>query len=198
MSLDDYLNAPEVADPLTRLDCVPVVDGANALIVMRADHPAAQNQPEITVKALRSFHNIDDQQGDGLSTGLAALAPSLWTDSGLSPAQMDVVSIYDDYPVMVLAQLQDLGFFEADGAKQFIHESIASGRLALNTSGGQLSAGQAGAACSLHGLVEVMRQLSAQAGERQVTQARYGLVTGYGMVEYRYGMCSTALVLEAL
>ncbi|MGN6025506.1 thiolase family protein [Alcaligenes faecalis] len=198
MSLDDYLSAPEVADPLTRLDCVPVVDGANALIVMRADHPAAQNQPEITVKALRSFHNIDDQQGDGLSTGLAALAPSLWADSGLSPAQMDVVSIYDDYPVMVLAQLQDLGFFEADGAKQFIHESIATGRLALNTSGGQLSAGQAGAACSLHGLVEVMRQLSAQAGERQVAQARYGLVTGYGMVEYRYGMCSTALVLEAL
>ncbi|MFT2242638.1 thiolase C-terminal domain-containing protein, partial [Klebsiella pneumoniae] len=95
---------------------------------------------------------------------------------------MDVLSIYDDYPVMVLAQLQDLGFFRADNAKQFIHESIATGRVPLNTSGGQLSAGQAGAACSLHGLVEVMRQLSGQAGERQVAQARYGLVTGYGMV----------------
>ncbi len=198
MSLDDYLNAPDVAWPLGRLDCVPVVDGANAIIVTRQDHPAVQGKPGITVRALRSLHNIDDQQGDGLSTGLARLAPDLWPQSGLSPADMDVVSIYDDYPVMVLAQLQDLGFFQAQDAKRFIHEEIATGRLALNTSGGQLSAGQAGAACSLHGLVEVMRQLGGQAGERQLAQARYGLVTGYGMVEYRYGMCSTALILESL
>ncbi|WP_341668084.1 thiolase family protein [Alcaligenes sp. SDU_A2] len=198
MSLDDYLNAPDVAWPLGRLDCVPVVDGANAIIVTRQDHAAAQGKPGITVRALRSLHNIDDQQGDGLSTGLARLGPQLWPESGLSPADMDVVSIYDDYPVMVLAQLQDLGFFQPQDAKRFIHDQIATGRLALNTSGGQLSAGQAGAACSLHGLVEVVRQLSGQAGERQVAQARYGLVTGYGMVEYRYGMCSTALILEAL
>jgi acetyl-CoA acetyltransferase len=70
--------------------------------------------------------------------------------------------------------------------------------LPVNTSGGQLSAGQAGAAGGMHGLVEAVTQLRGEAGERQVRDATRALVSGYGMVEYRYGMCANAVVLEAV
>ena len=108
---------------------------------------------------------------------------------------MDVVSVYDDYPAMVLAQLADLGF-APNGLRTLIHEQIATMALPVNTSGGQLSAGQAGAAAGLHGLVEAVWQMRGQAGGRQVPDAQLALVCGYGMVQYRYGMCANAVVLE--
>jgi acetyl-CoA acetyltransferase len=66
----------------------------------------------------------------------------------------------------------------------------------MNTSGGLLSAGQAGAAGGMHGLVEVVRQLQHATGERQVANARLAVVSGYGMVLYRYGAAAVAAVLE--
>jgi acetyl-CoA acetyltransferase len=120
------------------------------------------------------------------------VAAVLWEDAGAGPHDADVVSVYDDYPAMALVQLADLGF--APDPQRFLREQL--GQVALNTSGGQLSAGQAGAAGGMHGLVEVVRQLLGQAGERQVAGARLGVVSGYGMVLYRYGACANAVVLE--
>jgi acetyl-CoA acetyltransferase len=198
LTLDDYLAAPRVADPLGRFDCVPVVCGANAVVVARADLVKARAEganPPLCVRALQCCYNPDHQAGDGLQTGLAALAAPLWTQARVTPADIDVISVYDDYPVMTLIQLADLGF-APDGDLRALIARIASRELAVNTSGGQLSAGQAGAAGGMHGLVEAIRQLQGAAGERQVPQARLALVSGYGMVQYRHGMCANAVVLE--
>ena len=188
LSLVDYLREPLVADPLCRLDCVPVVAGADAVVV--SAHGAG-----VRVRSLVALHNADQQEGDGLTTGLARVAARLWDEAGAEPADVDVVSVYDDYPAIVLAQLADLGF-APDGDLERLAAAAAAGSPATNTSGGQLSAGQAGAAGGMHGLVEVVRQLGGQAGERQLPGPRLGLVTGYGMVAYRYGACANAAVLE--
>ena len=115
----------------------------------------------------------------------------------MTPTDMHIVSVYDDYPVMVLVQLADLGFAPDGNVKALIHR-IKTKELAVNTSGGQLSVGQAGAAGGMHGLVETITQLNGQAGSRQVPSARRGVVSGYGMVQYRYGMCANAVVLESV
>jgi acetyl-CoA acetyltransferase len=193
LTLDAYLDAPMVAEPLGRFDCVPVVSGANAVILARAD--LVRHTANVRVRGLRCLYNPDHQAGDGLQTSLATIAGDLWRESGLAPDDMDVVSVYDDYPVMVLAQLADLGFAPANDLRALIGR-IGSHELAVNTSGGQLSAGQAGAAGGMHGLVEAITQLRDAAGERQVRDARRAVVSGYGMVEYRYGMCANAVVLE--
>ncbi len=191
LTMADYLAAPIVADPLSRYDCAPVVAGADALVVT-----AGGGRRPVAVRALRASYNSDQQEGDGLETGLALAADALWEEAGTGPEDVDVASVYDDYPAMVLVQLEDLGFFGEGEAKRFVAQTIARRRLPLNTSGGQLSAGQAGAAGGLHGLVEAVRQLRGEAGERQVDGARRALVTGYGMVVYRYGACANAALLE--
>jgi acetyl-CoA acetyltransferase len=189
LTLEEYLVAPVVAEPLHRLDCVPVVSGADALVV-------AAGGEGVTVRALRASHNPDGQEGDGLRTGVAEFAGELWEDAGVGPGDVDVVSVYDDYPAMALAQLADLGFVPDGDLAGFLRREVEERQLPVNTSGGQLSAGQAGAAGGMHGLVEVVTQLLGRAGERQVEHARLGVVTGYGMVLYRYGACANGVVLE--
>lgn len=190
LTLEEYLEAPVVAEPLHRLDCVPVVSGADALVVADAGEG-------VRIRALRALHNHDGQEGDGLTTGIAELAHALWQDAGVGPEDVDLVSVYDDYPAMALAQLADLGFVPDGDLAGFLRRRIEEERLPVNTSGGQLSAGQAGAAGGMHGLVEAVTQLLGRAGDRQVENARLAVVTGYGMVLYRYGACANAVVLES-
>ena len=99
---------------------------------------------------------------------------------------------------MVLVQLEDLGFADDGDIRGLIDERIVTRTLPVNTSGGQLSAGQAGAAGGMHGLVEVVAQLRGTAGARQIAGARVGVVSGYGMVAYRYGACANVAVLESV
>lgn len=190
LTLEEYLESPVVAEPLHRLDCVPVVSGADALVV-------AAEGDGVSIRALRALHNHDGQEGDGLTTGIAELSDGLWEDAGLGPDDVDLVSVYDDYPAMALAQLADLGFAPDGDLPGLLRRRIEEEGLPVNTSGGQLSAGQAGCAGGMHGLVEAVTQLRRSAGERQVENARLAVVTGYGMVLYRYGACANAVVLEA-
>jgi len=195
LTLADYLDAPVVADPLTIYDCVPVVAGADAIVV--AGEKGADVQP-VRIRGLAACHNVDNQDGDGLRTGLRGLRDQLWADASAGPNDMDVVSIYDDYTAMVLVQLEDLGFVPDGDLGRLVAERIGPRSLPVNTSGGQLSGGQAGAAGGMHGLVEVVTQLRGEGGRRQVPGARLGLVSGYGMVAYRYGACANVAVLERI
>jgi len=94
-------------------------------------------------------------------------------------------------------QLEDLGFCAKGEGPAFVrkHEFTHDGSFPLNTSGGQLSVGQAGAAGGYLGMVEAIRQLTGQAGGRAVRDAALGLVTGFGMVTYDRCLCTGAVIL---
>lgn len=191
LTLRQYLAAPTVASPLRKFDCVPVVAGADAVVV------ATGHNRTVRLRAVKALHNPDQQLGPGTFTGHRALRDALWNDAGLGPRDVDVVGVYDDYPVIVIEQLSDLGFIPDDDLVSFLNARLAHG-MAVNTSGGQLSAGQAGAAGGLHFIVEATDQLLGRVGARQVRNARIALVTGYGMVLYRHGACANAAVLEVI
>jgi acetyl-CoA acetyltransferase len=190
LTMEEYLASPFVAEPLRRYDCVPVVSGADAVVLTAA--PAGRH---VRVRAIAAEHNPDHQQGPGFGEGFAAVARRLWASAGVGPEAIDAAFLYDDYPVMVAVQAEELGLVAGGDVERWLREDVRAGRAPLNTSGGQLSAGQAGAAGGMHGLVEAVRQLLGTAGGRQV-DARLALVSGYGMVLLRHGACHNAAVLE--
>jgi acetyl-CoA acetyltransferase len=192
LTLEEYLSAPMVAPPLCRFDCVPVVAGADAIVLRAAPVAGA---PAVRTLALAARHNTDQQEGDALRSGFADLAGELWAAAGAAPGDLDAAYLYDDYPVMVAIQAADLGLVTDGDLRRWLHERVLAERWPLNTSGGQLSAGQAGAAGGMHGLVEAVRRLRGGPGASDV-DVRLALVCGYGMVLYRHGACHVAAVLE--
>jgi acetyl-CoA acetyltransferase len=198
LTIDEYLAAPMVADPLTRYDCVPVIAGAQAIIIAHPDR-APRGRAPVRVRAIRNSFNYDNQAGDGLQTGISTFADDLWQAARANPDDIDLACVYDDYPAMVLAQLDDLGMIPGHDLKSFAQRDIGERRFPVNTHGGMMSAGQPGGpAGGLNHISEVVLQLQHRAGERQVPDAQLAITTGYGMTMYRYGGTGAAAVLERM
>ena len=121
----------------------------------------------------------------------------LWAMAGVTPDAVDFVETYDDYPVISMMQFEDLGFCKKGEGPDFVrsHSLTNDGTFPHNTSGGQLSVGQAGAAGGFLGLVEAIRQLTGEALGAPVHKAEIGLVSGFGMINYDRGLSSCAAIL---
>ncbi|MEM8740782.1 MAG: thiolase family protein [Pseudomonadota bacterium] len=199
LTLAEYLAARPVADPLALYDCVMPCAGAEAFLVMREDEAARLGLPAARIAATIERHNAHAADPIQLRGGWTVDRDTLWAVAGCAPDDVDLVQTYDDYPVISALQIEDLGFCDKGAAAEFLRDRdlTIDGDFPHNTSGGQLSAGQAGAAGGFIGLVEALRQVTGTAGETQVAGAKRGLVSGFGMVNYDRGVCSSAAVLEA-
>ena len=196
MSIDDYMNARPIADPLHLYDCVLPCAGAEAVLVGALDR--VPEDKRVRILAGRERHNHPLGEIAPLRGGWELFRDGLYAEAGRGPGDVDFVEAYDDYPIMVAIQLEDLGFCHKGGVGAFLAQNdfAFDGSFPLNTNGGQLSCGQAGAGGGMIGLVEAVRQLRAEAGPFQVADARSGLVSGYGMVGYGHGLSSSAIILE--
>ena len=109
-----------------------------------------------------------------------------------------ICALYDDYPVMEFVQLEGLGISPQGRTAEFLraHDVTVAGAFPINTGGGQLSAGQAGASGGMIGVVEAVLQLRGRAEPGRCCDR--GVVAGYGMVAYGRGLsCSAAILARA-
>jgi acetyl-CoA acetyltransferase len=132
-----------------------------------------------------------------LEGGWADFSNRLFDEAGLSHGDIDVVQVYDDYPIMNLIQLEGLGFCARGEGGRFVDDTDISieGTLPINTGGGQLSCGQSGMGGGGIHLTEAVMQLQAEANIRQVPDAQSALVSGFGMVGFVKGLCQAAVIL---
>lgn len=191
LTMEQYLNAPPVATPLGMFDCVPVVSGANALVLSSGKSKPGHSARIIDIAV---NHNFDNHEGDGTSTGLSEIAKPFLKRNNIDIKQLEVLSVYDDYPAIVIAQLIDLGLVDPLSASASLDTLMNNPKIRINSSGGQLSAGQSGAGAGLHGVYEIIGAFRRDPS----IGYRTGLVSGYGMVGYRYGMCANVIALEII
>ncbi|MCB1623586.1 MAG: thiolase family protein [Pseudomonadales bacterium] len=198
LTLEQYLVARPIAVPLHLYDCVMPCAGGEGVLVMSTDRAQSLRLPYVNLLGAIERHNAYPEDPIQMRGGWAVDRDDLYAQAGLGPADMDLLELYDDYPVINAMQLEDLGFCAKGEAPQFIRKNTftTTGTMPLNTSGGQLSVGQAGAAGGYLGLVEAVRQLTGQPLGEAVPNARHALVSGFGMINYDRGLCSGALVLS--
>ncbi len=199
LTLEQYLTARLIADPLRLFDCVMPCAGADGFLVMRRATAEHLGLPYARLLGTIERHNAFPDDPIQFRGGWALDRDQLYAQAGVGPDEMDFLQCYDDYPVINVLQIEDLGFCQKGGAPDFIRANSFEhdGSFPINTSGGQLSFGQAGAAGGHLGLVEAIRQLIGAPLGAAVPNARHGVVSGFGMINYDRGLCTAAAVLAA-
>ena len=173
--------------------------GGEGFLVMTRSRAEELGLPYAHILGTIERHNAFTDDIVQFRAGWAVDKDELYEMAGVTPDDVDFMETYDDYPVINVLQFEDLGFCEKGEGKDFVRANSFTndGSFPTNTSGGQLSVGQAGASGGLLGTVEGIRQITGQALGTQVADPKVGLVCGFGMINYDRGLCSSAVLLGA-
>tara|TARA_B100000315_G_scaffold247136_1_gene275446 strand:- start:8154 stop:9347 length:1194 start_codon:yes stop_codon:yes gene_type:complete len=189
ISMDDYLSSKMIAEPIRMLDTVMRVNGGSAFIVTSAEEARKICPRPVYLLGFGecdNYYHDTKQLGDVTSTGVGQASRDAMTMAGVARGDINFLQPYDDYTIAVLMQIEDIGFCEKGKGGKFVEETDISykGELPINTGGGQISAGQPGLAGGQVNLIEGIRQLRGEGGERQIDDARLGMITGIGALQY--------------
>lgn len=183
ITIDDVLDSRMIADPFTALQCCLRSDGGAAAVLVAEDRVAdLPVRPVWVLGSGEQVSHISMGQWADFTAGPAAYSgKAAFGRAGVTPSDIDVCQLYDAFTYMLLITLEDLGFCAKGEAGAFVEDGSLrlGGSLPTNTDGGGLSAchpGQRG----LFLIVEAVRQLRGEAGERQVPEARLACVSGTG------------------
>lgn len=196
IDFEEYRDSPPIADPVRLLDCVIPVNGGYGALLSNRNSPAGERAtPSVRIEGFgQCMSNAEPVETSDLTvTGMVEAGREAFEQASMGPEDLDGLQLYDDYPIMVLIQLEDLGFCEKGEGGPFVRSRSLryDGDLPLNTAGGQLSAGQSGTAGGFIGLLEAVRQLRGTAQERQIPRAETCLVTGLGGISYDRNLQNT-------
>ncbi|MHB8466641.1 MAG: acetyl-CoA acetyltransferase [Acidimicrobiales bacterium] len=193
ITIEEVLSGRMIADPFTKLQCCIRSDGGAAAVLVAEDRVADLPKRAVWVLgAGEKVSHVSVSQWPDFTTGPAVVSGALaFERAGLTPADVDVCELYDAFTYMLLITLEDLGFCGKGEGGAFVEDGRlrVGGALPTNTDGGGLSAlhpGQRG----LFLLVEAVRQLRGECGDRQVAGARTACVSATGG-----WFCSSATML---
>jgi acetyl-CoA acetyltransferase len=181
MSMDDYLASRWVAEPFRLFDCCPVSDGAAAVIVTTVERARALKKKPVHVMGYGQAHPSWDlaQREVWTTSGAAISGAAAFRMAGVRPADVDFAELYDCFTIVPIITLEDYGFCAKGEGPAFISGGriALEGELPINTSGGLLS--ETGMPGMQH-IVEAVRQLRGEAGERQLRDPELCVVSNQG------------------
>jgi len=185
LTIEQVLNARMVSYPFTARDCCLVLDGGGAMILTSAARAKSLRKKPVYVLGTGEAlsHASISSMPDLTVTAAAASGPRAFAMSGLKPADVDMVSLYDAFTITPIFFLEDLGFCpKGEGGRFVSNGAIApGGKLPVNTSGGGLSYCHPG----MYGLlvmIEAVRQVRGECDKRQVKDCNVALAHGNGGV----------------
>ncbi len=186
LSIEDVLCSPYIAEPLRQRDCCLVTDAGGALIVTSAKRARSLRRPPVYVLGIAesfSHHYTPFNTEDWLNTNVAETADKALNMAGVTREDIDVVQIYDHFTIGVIQSIEELGFCKRGEGGDFVQGGALSpgGRFPINTSGGGLSYNHPGMFGMLL-IIEAVRQLRQECGDRQIPNPEIALVHAPGLV----------------
>lgn len=187
ITVEDVLNSRVIASPLKLLDCSPISDGAAAVILTSED--AIDHSTQKPVYILGMGHVVGPislfNRSDLCSIpSVVSAAKKAYEMAGITPKDISFAELHDCFTIAELIEMEDLGFCNKGQAKKLIDndETKRNGKIPINLSGGLKAKGHPVGATGVAQIVEVVKQLRGEAGDRQINKAKYGLTCNLGGV----------------
>ncbi|MEK7246991.1 MAG: thiolase family protein [Chloroflexota bacterium] len=182
-TIEEILDSPSVAEPLTRLMCAPIGDGAAAAVLVSDDVARQHTTSPVWIRGTALVSGSDTRSSeDGTAARASSQALGM---AGMTIGDIDVMEVHDASAPAELLLYEDLGICKPGEGGRLIDEGATEigGRLPVNTSGGLLAKGHPVGATGIAQAFEIWLQLRGLAGERQVSGAKTGFThNGGGMV----------------
>jgi acetyl-CoA acetyltransferase len=185
LTIDEVLASELVCTPLHKLDCCLQTDGAGAFVMVSAERAKDLAKPPVYVLGAGSSttHSIISQMPDLTTTGTAHSGAKAMAMAGVGHDDVDLLMLYDSFTITTLLLLEDLGFCKKGEGGAFVEDGRLGpgGALPTNTNGGGLSYTHPG----MYGMfliVEAVRQLRGEGGDRQVPDCDIAIASGSGGV----------------
>ncbi|HXQ18417.1 MAG TPA: thiolase domain-containing protein [Acidimicrobiales bacterium] len=185
VTVEEVLESPMISAPLRRQDCCVVTDGGGALVVVSPE--VARQLGRTTAKILghgEAVKHAENGRLDVTHTGAVVSGPRAFEEAGVTPADIDYVSIYDSFTITVIETLEDLGFCaKGDGGRFVLDGALVApdGRLPFNTDGGGLCNNHPSNRGGITKVIEAVRQLRGEAHPAvQVADCALALAHGTG------------------
>jgi len=185
VTVEGVLKSTMVADPLRLLDCSPVTDGAAVVVLCAAE--IAKKFKGTPVRIIGSGQGTDTialHSRKDLTTlnAVVTSGQAAYKMAGKKPDDIDLVEVHDCFTIAEICCTEDLGFFEKGKGGKAVEEGLTKldGKIPVNTSGGLKSKGHPVGATGIAQIVEIYEQLTGNAGERQVKNAKVGMAQNMG------------------
>lgn len=181
-TMEDILAAPLIAEPLTRMMCSPIGDGAAAVVITTVEKARQLTAKPVFVRAsIVSSSEEHTADAPGIVTKAAQKAYKM---AGLGPEEVHVVEVHDATAPAELIVYEELGLCRAGEGSKLIDDGVTKlgGRVPVNPSGGLLAKGHPVGATGVAQISEIFWQLRGEAGKRQVPGAKVGLTENGGGV----------------
>ena len=185
ITIDDVMNSAVVASPLKLYDCCPFSDGASAVILCSQNFAKEHGGDYIDVIGSGRGGSPAALQGrDHLTTipSTKIATESAYKMAGITAKDVDFAEVHDCFTIAEVVDTEDLGFFEKGKGVEAVREDRTklNGQISINPSGGLKSKGHPIGATGVGQVVEVYDQLTGNADERTVKNAKIGLTHNFG------------------
>ena len=185
ITVDDVMNSDVVASPLKLYDCCPFSDGASAVILCSQSFAKDHGGDYINVIGSgRGGSPAALQARDHLTTipSTKIATEAAYKMANITAKDVDFAEVHDCFTVAEVVDTEDLGFFEKGKGVEAVRENQTklNGQISINPSGGLKSKGHPIGATGVGQVVEVYDQLTGNAGERTLKDAKIGLTHNFG------------------
>ena len=198
VTVEDVVESRVITDPLHLLDCCVISDGGGALVVVSESVREELDRECVEVVGHGEAPKHHDAGRIDLTyTGARDSGTRAFEEAGITPADIDYVSIYDSFTITVLITLEDLGFCEKGEGGSFVEGGTLQapdGALPFNTDGGGLCSNHPGNRGGMTKVIEAVRQLRGETNPEVQVDAEYALAHGTGgNIGTRHGSVTTIL-----